>query len=304
MYNGGLLQNIGTGVMLLRSGFKKRNLQLACGTFLMAVAYKSIFDSVGMVTGGFSGISVIVRYLTMDYIPGGIPLWITNTILNVPLFIAAYLIRGKNFVYNTLVGTVLLTLYLGVLPTAVLSEADYLLAAVAGGVFLGAGMGLVLNAGATTGGTDMLGVLLAGKVRHYSVVRIIQILDGIIIVAGILVFGLSVSLYAIIAIYITALVSDRIVEGAKSGKVAWIISDRYEEISRRILKEMDRGATLLKGSGVYSGRDKNVILCILSKKQIPVLKAIVTGIDDKAFFVIGDVREVCGEGFVQISQRT
>ncbi len=286
----------------MKSGFKKKNLQLACGTFLMAVAYKSIFDSVGMVTGGFSGISMIVRHLTVNYIAGGVPLWVTNTILNIPLFIAAYILKGKRFVYNTLMGTVLLTLYLGVLPTSVMTDADYLLAAVLGGVFLGAGMGLVLNAGATTGGTDMLGVLLAGKIKGYSVVRIIQILDGIIIVAGMLVFGLSVSLYAIIAIYITALVSDRIVEGSKSGKAAWIISDRYEEIAKSILKEMDRGATLLKGSGVYSGREKSVILCILSKKQIPRLKEIVAQVDEKAFFVIGDVREVCGEGFVQISQ--
>lgn len=289
---------------MLKNGFKKRNLQLVFGTFLMAVAYKSIFDSAEMVTGGFSGISVIVRHLTMGYIEGGMPMWITNTILNIPVFIAAYFIKGKHFVYNTFMGTVLLTIFLAVLPSTVLSEADYLLAAVAGGVSLGAGMGLVLNAGAATGGTDMLGVLLAEKIRQYSVVKIIQILDGIIIVAGMLVFGLRVSLYAIIAIYISALVSDRILEGSKSGKAAWIISDRYEEIGRCILQEMDRGATILKGSGVYSGREKNVILCILSKKQIPLLKEIVMQTDEKAFFIIGDVREVCGEGFVQISHRT
>lgn len=289
---------------MLKNGFKKRNLQLVFGTFLMAVAYKSIFDSAGMVTGGFSGIAVIVRYITMGYIEDGLPLWITNTILNIPVFIAAYFIKGKHFVYNTFMGTVLLTIFLAVLPSTALSEADYLLAAVAGGVSLGAGMGLVLNAGAATGGTDMLGVLLAEKIRQYSVVKIIQILDGIIIVAGMLVFGLRVSLYAIIAIYISALVSDRILEGSKSGKAAWIISDRYEEIGRCILQEMDRGATILKGSGVYSGREKNVILCILSKKQIPMLKEIVLQTDEKAFFIIGDVREVCGEGFVQISHRT
>lgn len=298
------VKNIGAEVILLKDGFKKRKLQLVCGTFLMAVAYKSIFDSVGMVTGGFSGIAVIVRHLTMGYIEGGVPLWITNTMLNIPVFIAAYFIKGKNFVYNTFMGTILLTLFLAVLPSTVVSEADYLLAAVAGGVSLGVGMGLVLNAGAATGGTDMLGVLLAEKIRQYSVVRIIQILDGIIIVAGMLVFGLRVSLYAIIAIYINALVSDRILEGSKSGKAAWIISDHYEEIGKCILEEMDRGATILKGSGVYSGREKNVILCILSKKQIPTLKEIVLQTDEKAFFIIGDVREVCGEGFVQISQRT
>lgn len=289
---------------MLKYGVKKRSLQLVCGTFLMAVAYKSIFDSAGMVTGGFSGISVIVRYLTMGYMEGGFPLWITNTILNIPVFIAAYFIKGKHFVYNTLVGTVLLTIFLAVLPSTVLTDADYILVAVAGGISLGAGMGLVLNAGAATGGTDMLGVLLAKRLKQYSVVRIIQILDGIIIVAGMLVFGLRVSFYAVIAIYISALVSDWILEGSKSGKAAWIISDHYNEIGKCILQKMDRGATILKGSGVYSGREKNVILCILSKKQIPALKEIVLETDEKAFFIIGDVREVCGEGFVQISHRT
>lgn len=289
---------------MLKNGVKKRNLQLVCGTFLMAVAYKSIFDSAGMVTGGFSGISVIVRHLTLGYIEEGFPLWITNTILNIPVFISAYFIKGKHFVYNTLLGTVLLTIFLAVLPSAFLDNVDYLLVAVAGGISLGAGMGLVLNAGAATGGTDMLGVLLAKRFRQYSVVRIIQILDGIIILAGMLVFGLRVSFYAVIAIYISALVSDWILEGSKSGKAAWIISDHYEEIGKCILQKMDRGATILKGSGVYSGREKNVILCILSKKQIPILKEIVLQTDEKAFFIIGDVREVCGEGFVQISHRT
>lgn len=289
---------------MLKNGVKKRNLQLVCGTFLMAVAYKSIFDSAGMVTGGFSGISVIVRHLTLGYIEEGFPLWITNTILNIPVFISAYFIKGKHFVYNTMLGTVLLTIFLAVLPSAFLDNVDYLLVAVAGGISLGAGMGLVLNAGAATGGTDMLGVLLAKRFRQYSVVRIIQILDGIIILAGMLVFGLRVSFYAVIAIYISALVSDWILEGSKSGKAAWIISDHYEEIGKCILQKMDRGATILKGSGVYSGREKNVILCILSKKQIPILKEIVLQADEKAFFIIGDVREVCGEGFVQISHRT
>ena len=130
-------------------------LELVAGTFLMAVAYKSIYDSAQMVTGGFSGIGVIVRYLTMGVVAEGVPLWVTNVILNLPLFIAAFIIIGKKFVAHTFAGTLLLTIFLGILPSAPVEQADYLLAAVAGGVICGVGIGLVLRSGATTGGTDM-----------------------------------------------------------------------------------------------------------------------------------------------------
>lgn len=285
----------------MKKGGKKRVLQLIGGTFLMAVAYKSIYDSAQMVTGGFSGIGVIVRYLTMEYVSDGVPMWLTNTVLNIPLFAASYFIRGKKFIFDTIVGTVLLTFFLGILPSSSLSETDYLLAAVAGGVIHGTGIGMVLNAGATTGGTDMLAVLLSKYVKQYSVVRIMQLLDGAVIAAGVLVFGIRVSMYAIIAIYISTLVSDSIIEGVKSGKAAWIISDHYAAIAEAVMKEMERGITLLDGSGMYSGNRKNVMLCVVSKKQVPRLKKIVAETDDKAFLIIGDVREVCGEGFVQIT---
>ena len=154
----------------------KRYLYLAAGTFLMAAAYKSIYQSVGMVTGGFSGIGVIVNRVTGGVWAGGVPLWITNVTLNVPLFIAAFYIEGKEFIKNTVTGAVLLTLYLAVLPAVPVDAADYLLAAVYGGAACGAGIGLVLKSGFTTGGTDMLGVLLHRFFRQYALASIIQVL--------------------------------------------------------------------------------------------------------------------------------
>ena len=170
----------------------KRYLYLAAGTFLMAAAYKSIYQSVGMVTGGFSGIGVIVNRVTGGVWEGGVPLWITNVTLNVPLFIAALYIEGKEFIKNTVTGAVLLTLYLAVLPAVPVDAADYLLAAVYGGAACGAGIGLVLKSGFTTGGTDMLGVLLHRFFRQYALASIIQALDMAVIIAGVLVFGMSV----------------------------------------------------------------------------------------------------------------
>lgn len=274
-------------------------LELVAGTFLMAVAYKSIYDSAQMVTGGFSGIGVIVRYLTMGVVAEGVPLWITNVILNLPLFIAAFIIIGKKFVAHTFAGTLLLTIFLGILPSAPVEQADYLLAAVAGGVICGAGIGLVLRSGATTGGTDMLAVVIRRFIKRYSVVRIMQFLDAVIIIAGILIFGIRVSLYAIIAIYITTLVSDRILVGAESAKAVWIISDYYQQISAQIMDKMGRGVTALDGYGMYSSQRRNVILCVVSKKQVPQIKEIALAADSRAFLIVGDVREVCGEGFVQ-----
>lgn len=196
----------------------KRYLYLAAGTFLMAAAYKSIYQSVGMVTGGFSGIGVIVNRVTGGVWAGGVPLWITNVTLNVPLFIAAFYIEGKEFIKNTVTGAVLLTLYLAVLPAVPVDAADYLLAAVYGGAACGAGIGLVLKSGFTTGGTDMLGVLLHRFFRQYALASIIQVLDMAVIIAGVLVFGMSVSLYAIIAVYVTALVTDTVLEAHEAGK--------------------------------------------------------------------------------------
>ncbi len=276
-----------------------RWLELVAGTFLMAVAYKSIYDSARMVTGGFSGIGVIVRYLTENIVPGGIPMWLTNTLLNIPLFLASYILLGRRFVAHTFAGTFLLTVFIGILPMSQMEQTDYLLASVVGGVVCGAGVGLVLRSGATTGGTDMLAVVIRRFVRRYSVIRIMQFLDGLIILAGMMVFGIRISMYAGIAIYIAALVSDRILEGAKNAKVIWIISDSYRQIAVQIMERVGRGVTALNGSGMYSSRQRNVILCVVSKKQLQQVKEIVQEIDAGAFLIVGDVREVCGEGFVQ-----
>ena len=240
----------------------KRYLYLAAGTFLMAAAYKSIYQSVGMVTGGFSGIGVIVNRVTGGVWAGGVPLWITNVTLNVPLFIAAFYIEGKEFIKNTVTGAVLLTLYLAVLPAVPVDAADYLLAAVYGGAACGAGIGLVLKSGFTTGGTDMLGVLLHRFFRQYALASIIQVLDMAVIIAGVLVFGMSVSLYAIIAVYVTALVTDTVLEGTKQARAVWIISDKNEQIAPVVMEKMHRGITRFPASGVYTQQEKRVLLCV------------------------------------------
>lgn len=269
------------------------------GTGLMALAIQCIFEPVGLVTGGFSGIAIIIRKMTMGLTPGGIPLWLTNLALNIPVFLAALKIKGKRFIGRTALGTVLLSFWLFLIPQVDLTQGDYMLAAIFGGVITGIGIGFVLLAKATTGGTDMVAALIQKYARHYSVVQILQIIDGMVVLAGLYVFGLKPALYAVVAIFITTKVSDALLEGLKYSKAAFIITDHYQEISRAIMEQLDRGLTGLEATGMYSGNHKTVLYCVVSRKEIVELKDIVAKIDAGAFVIVTDAREVLGEGFLE-----
>ena len=268
------------------------------GTAGLAFGLQCIYDTCGLVTGGFSGVSIIVKTLSTPFVEGGIPLWLTNIVLNIPVFIIAYFVMGKRFIGRTLFGTIMLSVWLYVLPVIDIAQGDMLLAALFGGVFSGMGMGLVLRANATTGGTDMVSALIQRKMKHYNVAQILQFVDGAIVLLGFFVFGLRNTLYAIVAIYITTQVSDAILEGFKFSKAAYIITDHYDEVSELLMTELDRGVTGLKATGMYTGKDRCVLYCVVSKKQIVSLKELVVSVDPKAFVIVSDVREVLGEGFL------
>ena len=268
---------------------------MVVGTGLMGLAIQCIYDPVGLVTGGFTGVAIIAKYLTN----GAVPLWLTNLVLNVPLFFLAALIKGRKFVARTAVATVLLSAWLYVIPLWDLAEGDYVLSAIFGGVICGIGMGLVLLARATTGGTDMLAALIQHKLRHYTIMQIICVIDGIIVAVGIYSFGIKAALYAIVAIYVTSKVSDALMEGMKYSKAVFIVSDKYKEISDAIMSQMDRGVTGLNAVGMYSGDEKCMLYCVVSKKEIVVLKDMILNIDNNAFVIVTDAREVVGEGFLE-----
>ena len=269
------------------------------GTGIMALAIQCIFEPIGLVTGGFSGIAIIIRKMTAGIVEGGVPLWLTNLALNVPVFIAALIIKGRKFLGRTVIGTVLLSFWLYVIPQVDLTQGDYMLSAVFGGVITGIGIGFVLLAKATTGGTDMVSALIQKYVRHYSVVQILQVIDGMVVLAGLYVFGLKPALYANVAIFITSKVSDALMEGMKYSKAAFIITDCYKEIADAIMTQLDRGLTGLDATGMYSGDKKTVLYCVVAKKEIVELKDIVAKIDPKAFVIVTDAREVFGEGFLE-----
>ena len=269
-------------------------LLLIAGAFIMGFAIKNIYDPLNLVTGGVSGLAIVIKSKV------GVPLWLTNTLLNIPLFLASYRIKGWRFIKRTLVSTVSLSLSLYVIPEMMIMPADdILLSALFGGLISGVGSGMVFMTQATTGGTDMLAALLQKIMPHYSVPQIMQVLDAAIVLTGAAGFGIRPTLYALIAIYAVTRMSDGILEGLKFSKMVYIISDRYEEIAGTIMEEIDRGVTGLRAEGMYSGSDKMMLCCVVSRKEISQIKEIVREYDPRAFVIVSDVREVLGEGFIE-----
>lgn len=274
-------------------------LLIIVGTGLMALSINSVFDAAGLVTGGFSGVAIIVKAWTENLIDGGIPLWITNFGLNIPLFVLGAKLRGFSFVKKAVIGEISLSAWLAVQPVFPLVGDDLLLAAVYGGVIQGVGIGLVFLGRGTTGGTDMMAALIQNKIRHYSISQVMQFIDGIVVIMGMYVFGIQRALYAIIAVYLVAKISDSIIEGLKFSKAAYIVTDKPEEVSQMIMDEIGRGVTGIYARGMYSENDKLMLFCAVSKKEIVTLKERVGEIDPQAFVIVADAREVHGEGFIE-----
>ncbi|MCI9532066.1 MAG: YitT family protein [Lachnospiraceae bacterium] len=269
------------------------------GTGILAFTIKCMFDPIGLVTGGFTGVAILLKDMTSVVYQGGVPLWFANLALNVPVFLIALKVKGKRFIARTAIATALLSLWLYVIPEIDFVSGDYILGAVFGGALTGVSMGMILWANATTGGTEMVAILIQCKMKHYSVAQIMQVLDGMVVVAGMYIFGLRPSMYAIVSVFIASKVMDTILEGMKFSKAAYIITERYEAVSRTIMERLDRGVTGLNAKGMYSGEEKCMLYCVVSKKQIVLLKDIIHQIDKNAFVIVGDVREVLGEGFIE-----
>ena len=274
-------------------------LMIIVGTGLMSLAINSVFDAAGMVTGGFSGIAIIIKAWTKNLIEGGIPLWVTNCVLNLPLFVIAWKVRGFSFIKRAILGEISLSVWLAIQPVWNLAGNDLLLSALYGGVIQGVGIGLVFLGGGTTGGTDMMAAIIQKFLKHYSIAQIMQVIDAMVVLVGMYVFGVHKALYAIIAVYLVTKVSDGLIEGLKFSKAAYIITGKPKEISDMIINDLDRGVTGINVRGMYSGQDKLMLFCVVNKKEIIMLKEKVDEIDPDAFVIVTDAREVHGEGFIE-----
>ena len=268
---------------------------LLTGTALLAVGIEGFFAHAELVAGGVTGIGIVLNDFTTRRLGIELPLWLVNLLLNLPLFLIAWKWRGRKFVGRTILVTVLLSLMLYAQEIFPLYSSDPLLAAVFGGAAAGVGLGLVLHTNATTGGVDLAATLLHLKWERISGSHFIFALDAGIILAGMAVFGVEKTLYAILAVFVTEKCIVWVVEGAELARGAWIFSDRKEQIRQALLTELgDRAAVF----SAESEREKRGgLFCVFAQKELYVVKRIIINIDRNAVLFVSDVRQVLGEGF-------
>ena len=270
------------------------------GTLCMSAPVKLIYEPMKMVMGGFGGFAIVVKYFAEGF-GLDIPVWLTNAVLNIPVFIIAFFVIGKDFVAKTLLGAVSFAVWLYIIPTYDICGGDFLLAVAIGGLMDGVGIGLIFLTNSTSGGTDMVSAILHKFFKHYSVPTLLFVVDGLIVVLGAFVLGFRNAMYGIITIYVLTKISDTMLEGVKFAKLVYIISDEYEKIASLIMSEMDRGVTAISARGMYTNKDKSMLFCVVGKKEIVKIKEIAAVTDPKSLIIVSDVREVFGEGFVEYS---
>lgn len=271
----------------------KQYMWIAIGTILMSVAVVVFFDTTGVVVGGVTGVAIILKELF------GVPMWLVNALINIPLFIMGFKTLDRDIFYKTLFGTVSLTVFLGLVPYFNVLTGNLLVDIIMGSVIMGAGLGLIFASYASSGGTDLMATLINRKIRYISIPKIMAVIDGIIVIAGAFVFGIEKGIYAIIAIYIVTKVSDTIMEGPNRAKQIYIISDKYDEIGKYILENVNRGVTYIQSKGAYTKKDKIMIMSVVSSKEMVKIKQNLYSIDENAICFVGDIREAFGEGFTK-----
>lgn len=270
---------------------------LLIGCFFMAISINMFLNPHNIAPGGLTGVSIIINTLT------GFPIWLINIIFDIPLFLFAFRILGKKDATKTLLGIIFLTGSLKITENLgnIQVTNDVLLSSISGGIILGTALGLIFRINGSTGGTDLIGLLANKAFPSLSVPTLMGFADGcVVILSGVVSRNIEIALYSAITLYIIVKVSDIMVEGINTSSSFMIISDKYVEVGNAIKDELKRGATILKGQGLYTGSEKNVLLVVVSKKEVVTLKKLVKHTDPKAFIIISDIFEALGEGFKPI----
>lgn len=267
-------------------------IQTLFGTALMAIAVDLFLLPNQLSVGGFSGIGTIGYYLF------NIPVGTTVFVLNIPLFILALIKNGKRFFLDSLIGTISLSVFLNLFENINIVTHSGFLACIYGGVLSGIGTSIVLNANASTGGSDLFAQIVKSYKPDVKTGGIIVLIDAVVVVISTAVFGeIEIGLYSAIAIYIMGKVLDLFFEGIDFAKMMIIISPNYQEISDEINKKIRRGTTAIYGKGMYKEEEKELLLCVASRGEVRGIRKIVKEIDKNAFMIITNAREVYGEGF-------
>ncbi len=282
----------------------KNYLLISLGCVITAAAINIFLVPFKIAPGGVAGIATVIYYLSSEKMPVGT----TMLILNIPLFILGFRLIGKRFFIRTLAATVLLsaaidgleplTDYFADLVKLESANMDLLLYSLFGGFLMGVGLGFVFRSGATTGGTDLAAKIVNHFTPAFTMGQVLLIIDSLVIVFAAAAFkSFQLAMYAMVTLFIASRVIDTMLEGVNFAKALFIISDRSDEIAQKILSSLDRGVTSLEGTGMYTGKNRQVLFCVVQRSQLPVLKKLVKEIDSDAFLILTDVREVLGEGF-------
>ncbi len=268
------------------------------GIFIMSVGIHCFLVPANIAPGGVSGMAILIQYLW------GLPIGLMSFVINVPIFILSWRYLGKRYTMQSFSAVLLSTVILDyvVTPWLPMYTGERFLGSLFGGIFVGAGLGLVFLRGFSTGGTDAISFLLQRKFPHMPIGRTLMLIDGLILAISVLVFhNIEAGLFGVVALFAQTKLIDSIVYGSEHGQMLLIVSEKNMEIKDKILIDVDRGATILKAVGAYTMEEKDVLLCAARKSQFSQIKRIVREIDPNAFFIVSEVSQILGEGFKPVS---
>ena len=274
-------------------------LLIVAGCFVYAFAFQAFLFPNEIVAGGVTGIAMIVNAVTHW------PVGVMVIVMNVPLFLVSWKHFGLEYMLASLVGMGLSSVLVDLFSlTGIVLTTDPMLAAVIGGVIKGAGLGMIYYVNGSTGGIDIVIKFLRQRYNHINFGTIMLIIDAAIVVAYAMVLGKYESaMYSIIAMYVVTKVIDLFLYGIDNSALCFIISDRDAELTQHILSgSVHRGVTILEGEGAYSHAEKHVIMCVVKRTQLPELRRLIKGVDERAFFIVTDAKNVFGKGFESISE--
>lgn len=273
----------------------RNSLYIAIGTFLYAAGISLFLDPNNLAPGGLIGISVILNRVV--HIRTGTLYFI----LNIPIVILGIWKFGAKFMASTAVVVVLNSLLTDYLAGYGAITGEPLLASLAGGIMVGAGIGIIFRAGTTSGGMDIVIKVIKTKYKHLRTGFLFLAIDMVIVaISGIMFRDFNVAMYAFISVFVSGRIMDMVLYGSDEARLIYIISDKYKQIAERILKELDVGVTFLEGKGAYSNSNKNVIMCVIRKQVAPKLEEIIKEEDSASFMIVSSANEIYGEGYKDI----
>lgn len=271
------------------------------GSFILAAGFVLFITPYKIVPGGVYGIAIVLHYLF------GFPVGMTALSMDIPLTLLGIRILGPRFGAKTVVGFLLTALFVDGITYFYGSEPlvpdEPLLSSIFGGVFLGLGLGLIFKSKATSGGTDIVAMIIS-KYTKLPVGQLLIYVDSVIVLLGLAVFqDWKIPLYSLIVIFITGRVIDTILQGINYDKTLFIISDKYEDIRHKIINDLNRGGTFIKGQGMYNGAERTIIFTVVNRREMAMLQEYIHQIDPRAFVTVINANEILGEGFKSLKEK-